>query len=358
MPPYVTRRRNGCYFRARISADFQSWLGKNVVVSLRTSDPKIAHQRVATVLKTFRDHMSRASDIDRDILIQALQGAVLSDNAVPVNESHVGRAIKAMTFFSQPGVGKLLESNLIQAEKLAALRSIMKTGKPPEPVSFPKLNDPDDMERWLNEIKTRSAEVAEDLGYVGKWFEPNDEGTSGVVSQPEEHGKAWQTFLDEFWKDNPGYSVKSISGMKTTFSYLERVWKRKALSHIVKRDLVEFSDFLRDFTSSRGNKPLSHKTIQRQLGEVRNFLRWAVGKDYLKDDGFQTVQARKPTQEEKNAESRRRAFTHAELESFFYSPEIIERKRDDRWWTAILLAMTGARESEILSAPSELVMIG
>ena len=67
-------------------------------------------------------------------------------------------------------------------------------------------------------------------------------------------GKPWQAYLDEFWQDNPGYAAKSVSGMKTTFSYLERVLKRKPLGSLVKRDLVDVADF----------------------------LRWAIGKDYLK----------------------------------------------------------------------------
>ncbi|MCX5614095.1 site-specific integrase [Bombella saccharophila] len=78
----------------------------------------------------------------------------------------------------------------------------------------------------------------------------------------------------------------------------------------------------------------------------------------MKDDGFELVRSRKPTMEEKNAQDRRRSFTHAELKRFFQSDAFAATGQDDGWWLAVLCAMTGARGGELMEAPSELVMIG
>lgn len=212
---------------------------------------------------------------------------------------------------------------------------------------MPESDNYEDALRWLQEGHQRSQDFVADMGY-----------DTPAKAPDKPRGKPWQVYLDEFWQDNPGYAAKSVSGMKTTFSYLERVWKRKPLGSLVKRDLVDVADFLRDFVSERHQRPLSYKTIQHQLGEVRSFLRWAIGKDYLKDDSFELVRPRKPTTEEKNAQGRRRSFTHAELKCFFQSDAFAATKQDDGWWLAVLCTMTGARGGELMKAPSELVIIG
>ncbi|WP_264873608.1 site-specific integrase [Saccharibacter floricola] len=116
------------------------------------------------------------------------------------------------------------------------MRSFMKIGKPPEPVKLPDPSNPQDAQLWLNEVKQRSDEMADDLGFLK---------SSRRASRDELHG-----------------------------------------------------------------------------------------------------------------EIKRRPVTKEELQQFFLKQQIMKHHRDDCWCLAVLLAMTGARGGEILSAPSELVMIG
>lgn len=359
MPPYVIRRRNSLYFRVRISREHQKCLGKEIVVSLKTADMTLARQRMAPVLATFHDHMKRVDEITRECLLTALQKAVVSQESVPVTEHAGHKAVRMMAFLSHPGVGELLGQNMRQAEKLSGMHSFMKTGKPPEPVKFPDPSDPQDAERWFKEVKQRSDEMSEDLGFLKPWFHEDNNPAKKQEECPVSHhnGKPWQDYQEEFWLDNPHYSLGTVRGIKTSFVYLERVWKQKALADVTKRDLVQFADFLRDTVGDRG-KPLHIKTIQRHLDEIRGFLKWAVGKDYLKDDDFESVRTRRASRDELHGEVKRRPFTQEELKHFFLAPQFRKHHRDDCWWLAVLLAMTGARGGEILSAPSELVMVG
>lgn len=100
--------------------------------------------------------LKRVDKITCGCLLTALQKAVVSQESVPVTE-HVGhKAARMMAFFFHPGVGELLRQNMRQSEKLAGMRSLMKTGMLLQPTTFPDPSDPSDpqdAQLWLNEVK-------------------------------------------------------------------------------------------------------------------------------------------------------------------------------------------------------------
>ncbi|MCX5615718.1 hypothetical protein NQF87_01815 [Bombella sp. TMW 2.2559] len=340
VPNFIIKRRNRYYFRLRVPADAIDPLGKEVVVSLQTTDKSLARDRMPNVLDTFRNCVKNANLIDQAEFINRLRDSVMGE-VQPIPEyDGLRKSIQFLVLFSLPEFRNLWEANAKQARMLCKVRSMLNAGQPGASASPFTLKDPDAIARLVQEGDLRARQAFADHGYDFDDFPPTSS-----------HEKPWQDYLEEFWKDNPGYAAKSITGMKTTFSYLERVWKKKPLNRINKGDLVDVANFLRDFVSERSNQPLSYKTIQRQLGEVKTFLRWAISKAYLHDDGFELVKPRKQTLDEKRSRDKRRSFTLEELKYFFNSSTFPDRETGPRWWLAIVLAMTGARGGEIIKAP-------
>jgi integrase len=171
---------------------------------------------------------------------------------------------------------------------------------------------------------------------------------------------AWHTLREAFLADKPGLTDKTRWSYNQAFDIWKALIDDKAIGEMTRADVKRFADHLRDKANPRGGQ-LNHKSIQRSLGHIKNFMAWAVAAGHVDDDRFGDVKGRDQTREERLSADKRRAFIANEFRKLFSSPLFCTPANDsDRAaaWFLLIAALTGARTEEIAEAPAELVKLG
>ncbi|OAZ75040.1 hypothetical protein SRCM100623_00463 [Acetobacter pasteurianus] len=355
--PYMTQRRNCWYLRVRNPADLRPVVGCYVVKSLKTHDRMTARnravalvatlsniwndmrQKLAQAITAYRDEQITASDL-KDFLTRHQEEI----SQLPEKD------IKAVAEWMKARIGLLEHDVRKDREHLEHLTILT-----------------DAWQEAHSKGVTEGLERAIKLGGVAS--------PAPVVSVVEETAESdtysmtpWPDLVEEFFRDHPGYSKKTISAYKTTMKQVLAVIGRKPMRDMTKADVKRYADHLRD-TPGRDGQVRKTKTIERQMSEIRTFMAWAVSCGYVADRGFADVKGRGRTLEEKQLrqEDIRRAFTSDELKRFFNTPLFLGSKsstmralpgnyrhRDHDFWFMMIMALTGARDAEIAYASSEL----
>ncbi len=336
---FVEKRSNRYYFRVRLPVDLVPVAGRShVVASLFTSDPRAAKVRaarlyfsLASIFETMRLKMPQVFDIDPNDLSRS---KILATEAFALGQEYGA-----------------LQKNLQQefSERLSKLIASLKFDSTPECHVTADVVKEDDGETTFLPISPRIR------------MQP---GRAVVIpeSPPARPpaSPAWTSLKTAFLADKPGLTSKTLWSYRQAFNAWEGLIGDKAISSIKRTDLKMYADYLRDRPSGRDGR-LDHKSIERSLGHIKNFMRWATAAGYVENDHFGDVKGRDKTQEELMALDSRRAFTAVELHKLFAS-RLFQKPTDGAekaaaWFLAIA-ALSGARTEEIAQAPAQLVRRG
>lgn len=356
--PYMIRRHHTWYVRIRIPADLCPLLGSHVVRSLKTCDRLIANQRAIGLVSGFHGIWMEIRKKFADVILSVHQGKTEPTELRAFTNKH-GDEIASLPDDVMSHFYRMLELTVQKAtqdvhqglerqDRLDALSMMLKDAK----------------QKGIIEGMEKA------MSFSPSPVQPLQPSASVQATRPD---ILWMDLIENFYKDNPGYSEATKKNYKTIFRDFETLIGKKNISEISKADLKNYADFLRDKPSkmkkNEENGALSHKTITKNLSGLKVFLAWCVRSDYLEDKGFNDIKPRAKTLEEKRQvqEDKRRAFTDKELTLFFDSPIFSGYKSTssrstpgytkDRlpdFWFFVTMALTGARTEEICMAPSKL----
>lgn len=347
---FIEKRRNRYYFRSRLPVDLVPIVGRtHVVISLGTADPPTAKFRAAFCMQSLthsiailRLAMRRADNIAEDRQNQV--------EALVLKAFDLGRRYTA-------------EEAALQQSFLSKLREIASAVR-----GTPALTG-------LDMVFDNASRPGLDLVHAQSDVTPASAilPTAPVVQRPDSADRTepattdervswpWHRFQEEFLRDKPDLSPKTVWSYNQAFGTWKTLIGDKAIGAIRRADLKLFADHLRDRDNSRGGK-LKHKTIVRSLAHIKTFVSWAIGAGLVANDGFSAVTARSMTRAEKFDGNPRRAFTNTELGDLFSSSLFLKKwpSQEDRAmrWFLLVAALTGARTEEIATAPAILVRIG
>ena len=351
--PYMIRRHQTWYVRVRIPHDLRAILGMHIVRSLKTSDRMIANQRAIGLVSEFHgiwmDIRKKLADQIRAVhagesttaeLKQFVQDHATDFDALPAD---IRRGFYNTIEFMSTNLSIKNRQEQNTTDYLSMLTMLK------------------DEVRMKGIVE--GMERAITLGGIP---------SSQPATQPEQISNTpaipWPDLIEEFYRDNPGHSEKTRESYSITFEQMREVVGVKNVADFTKADVKKYADFLRDKPSKRGGL-ICRGTIIRHLGEMKFFLKWCVQAGHVEDRGFNDVQARARTQEEKltRQEDKRRAFTDKELSLFFDSPLFngyksltsrskpgYKRDRIPDFWFFCIMAFTGSRVGEIFEAPAKL----
>jgi integrase len=335
---YVERRGSRYYFRVRVPLDVVAIAGRtHVVAALGTADARVAKIKsarlfllLAAFLETMRLKMARMLDFDGN---GSGQLEMLAAGAFALGQEY-----------------KAQSENLRQEflVRLSQLIASVRDDAHPSPLAAPFVGNMDGVIS-LAAVRERIAAPA------GPAFAmPQPLPAVAPTSPP------WTDLKLAFLADKPGLTKKTLWSYNQAFDIWKSLIGDKAIAEIRRADMKLFADHLRDKPNARGGC-LNHKSIERSLGHIKNFMAWAVEAGHGEDDRFGDVKGRDKTREERLAGNSRRAFTAVELERLFDS-SLFRKPKDEAeqataWFLAIA-ALTGARTDEIAEAPAELVKLG
>ena len=341
---FIEKRRNRYYFRSRLPVDLVSVAGRtHVVVSLGTADPHTAKFRVAFCMQSLtysaaiiRLAMRRSNDILDDTQNPA---ETLAWEAFELGRRYAAEEAALRQYF------------LSRLKELAStVRTRTEVGNPGTIVFATSNPSPAIPASWSSCPAPGSSlppEVPSDLRF----------GTEPTIHDSRT-SRPWHGFKDEFLRDRPGLTPKTIWSYNQAFTIWKSLIGDKAIGAVRRPDLKLFADHLRDRANPRGGK-LNQKSIIRSLAHLKTFMGWAVASGLALDDRFDAVTARSMTRAEKLDGSPRRAFTPAELDRLFASPLFLKKFPNQAdlatRWFLVIAALTGARTEEIATAPSTLV---
>jgi integrase len=336
---YVERRGSRYYFRVRVSLDIAAIIGRtHVVAALGTADARVAKIKsarfflsLAALLETMRLRMARALDIDGN---GSGQLEMLAAGAFALGQEYEARTENLRQEFS--------------AKLRQLIASVRDDAHPSSPMAAPVVGNMDGVIS-LTAVRERIAAP------VGPTFAmPQPLPAVAPASPP------WTNLKQAFLADKPGLTKKTLWSYNQAFDIWKSLIGDKTIVEIRRADVKLFADHLRDRPNARGGC-LNHKSIERSLGHIKNFMAWAVEAGHLEDDRFDDVKGRDKTREERLAEDSRRAFTVVELERLFGSP-LFRKPKDEAEqaaaWFLVIAALAGARTDEIAEAPAELVKLG
>lgn len=208
--PYMTQRRNCWYLRVRNPADLRPLMGCYVVKSLKTHDRMTARNRAVALVATLsniwndmRQKLAQAITAYRDEQITAsdlkefLQRHQEETSQLPEND------IKAVAEWMKARIGLLEHDVRKDREHLEHLTILT-----------------DAWQEAHSKGVTEGLERAIKLGGVAS--------PAPVASVTEETAESdtysmtpWPDLVEEFFRDHPGYSKKTISAYNTTMKQVE-----------------------------------------------------------------------------------------------------------------------------------------
>jgi len=179
-----------------------------------------------------------------------------------------------------------------------------------------------------------------------------------AVKQDKRANKKLSELLDLYFSDRT-LSDKTKNEIRATARDFESEVGKKAIKDITTEDVASFKTWLQDKPGRAGRAQSAHATVQKSLGIVKSFLRWAHGEAGITKEAVgQNVLPRKKTREEKAP--LRLAFSPEQLGVIFSSPLFTgchSRQqlsqvgksvfRDDRFYFFLCVLMTGARVEEL-----------
>lgn len=357
--PYMTQRGNTWFLRVRVPSDLRPVAGCYVVRTLRTHDRMTARNRAVALVAT----LSGLWDEMRLKLAQAIKA--YNDNDITLSD------LKAFLREHRDEIDQLPQTDLkLVADWMNARSERLDGENRAERANLENIRILTDA--WADahgKGVTEGLERAIRLGGLGATASP---APVTVTAESEEADTwsmtPWPDLVEEFFRDHPGYSKKTVAAYRTTTKQMQAVLGAKPMRDFTKADVKRYADHLRD-TPGRDGGPRKTKTIERQMSEIRTFLAWAVSCGYVADRGFADIKGRGKTLEEKHRrqEEIRRAFTTDELKRFFDTPLFSGcksatlrttpgkyRRRDHDFWFMMIMALTGARDAEIAHASSTL----
>ncbi len=343
---FIEKRRNRYYFRSRLPVDLVPVVGRtHVVISLGTPHPTTAKIRAAFCMQS----LTYCTAIIR--LAMRRSNDILDNSQDPV-EALAREAFELGRRYATEEAA-LRQFYLASLEELKTIVRTTTEIDAPRTIAVaarnPSLIDPGGW-RYVPPDSSLPPKVEAEV-------RPQVERSIGDARA----SCPWHDFKDEFLRDKPDLSRKTMWSYNQAFTIWKTLIGGKAIGAIRRPDLKLFADHLRDRDNPRGGK-LNQKTIIRSLAHIKTFMGWAIASGLAVDDRFDAVTARSMTRAEKLDGNPRRAFTPAELDRLFTSPLFLKKFPSQAdlaaRWFLVIAALTGARTEEIATAPSTLVRIG
>jgi len=343
MPPYLLQRPSGYYFRFTVPHDLRKRLGKSEIrKSLRTHDRKAAWQLAANMLatvqqnvKALRQSMATLPNIDFDNL-----------RAFEIDSLEIGGA------------------------KLTGVK--VDSTKPLDVAAFNKV------------LETLRASYAAEVAPAAPSLQPTEPQPSAGIGK-NMLSQIFPVYLRQ--REKAGIRLHSLHEFTTAYNLLVDVIGDKPVTHFSQDDANHFVDIVQQLPPNRNKVAayrgksidevlkirqsledaenrkrrltpetpyipadfsISPRTIDKHIGILGTFFKWAIGKGYIHGKNiFEGQKVQTKTQRDSDTESARQPFSDADLQKIFSPESYKTRKNSHDFWFPLIGLYSGLRLNEI-----------
>lgn len=349
MPPYLLLRPSGYYFRFAIPLDLRQSIGKSEIrKSLRTHDRRAALLMAANMsanviqkLKAFRKDMAQLPDIDFDNIrkfeIESLEigGAKLTGINVDSNNPLDVEAFNKV-------LATLRASYAAEAQ--AEAQANPQPSRSEQPVPQPTASADKNMLSQIFPIYLRLREKA------GISQHSLDDFTSAYNLLIDMIG---DKPITHFSQDDTNHFVDIIQQLPPNRNKVA-AYRGKSTDEVIKvrRDLEEAENRKRklnpDAPFFAADFSMSPRTVDKHIGILSTFFKWAIGKGYIHGKNvFDGQKIQTKAQRDADTESARLPFTDDDIKKIFSVANYKARKAPHDFWLPLIALFSGLRLNEI-----------